>query len=81
MLMSQDSGRTTDLLAAMQLARRTADRHRDLAESLRQEAASWIGKHGGRDHLVKLAVDGGSLDHEEQNHVFGESLPRGLRIL
>ena len=80
-LMSQDSGRTTDLLAAMQLARRTADRHRDLAESLRQEAASWIGKHGGRDHLVKLAVDGGSLDHEEQSHIFGESLPRGLRIL
>lgn len=80
-LMSQDGGRTTDLLAAMQLARRTEDRHRDLAEGLRQEAAAWIRQHGGRDHLVKLAVDGGLLDHEEQSQVFGESLPQGLRIL
>lgn len=31
-------------------------------------------------HFVELVQDGGSLDSDEQGLVFGESLPKGLRI-
>ena len=32
-------------------------------------------------HYVTLVRDGGLLDAEEQGLVFGEALPKGLRIL
>jgi hypothetical protein len=79
-LQSEDRSGPIDVLAVMQLARRTHDRHRDLPDSLRERAAQWIGQCGGKDHLLTLVREGGRLDHEEQSQVFGESLPRGLRI-
>ena len=80
-LMLRDSGNPTRFLAAMQLARRSDDRHRDLAESDRRAAAQWIRNGGGSEHLTKLIIDGGGLDQDEQNQVVGETLPRGLRML
>ncbi len=79
-LLQQDEGGAIDLLAMMQLARRTNDRHRDLPESLRQRTVDWMGAHNGPEHLVNLVRDGGTLDHEEQNQIVGEALPKGLRI-
>ncbi len=67
-------------LAVMQLARRTGDRYRDLSDAQRQQAISWLREHHARPHLIKLVGEGGSLDVEEQGEVFGESLPKGLRI-
>jgi hypothetical protein len=67
-------------LAAMQLARRTDDRYRDLPEKLRREAVDWLTLLDARRHLVELVRDGGTLDSDEQGLVFGESLPKGLRI-
>ena len=32
------------------------------------------------DHFVSLVRDGGTLEKEEQRAVFGESLPKGLRV-
>jgi hypothetical protein len=67
-------------LAVMQLARRTEDRYRDLSENLRREAADWLATLDAPRHFVDLVRNGGSLDDEEQGLVFGESLPKGLRI-
>ena len=68
-------------LAVMQLARRTDDRYRDLSEKLRREAADWLTALDAPRHFVELVRDGGTLDNDEQGLVFGESLPKGLRIV
>jgi len=68
------------LLAAMQLARKTDDRYRDVPDKLRIETADWLESSGASRHFVQLVRDGGALDDEEQGLVFGETLPRGLRI-
>jgi hypothetical protein len=68
-------------LAVMQLARRTDDRYRDLPEKLRREAADWLTQGDAPRHFVELVCDGGTLDSDEQGLVFGESLPKGLRMV
>ena len=68
-------------LAVMQLARRTDDRYRDLPEKLRREAVDWLTVLDAPRHFVELVRDGGTLDSDEQGLVFGESLPKGLRVL
>lgn len=72
--------RTIDPFAVVQLARRTDDRYRDLSNDLRQWAIDWLTDNDGSDHAIQLVRDGGELDSEEQNRVFGEALPSGLRI-
>ena len=67
-------------LAVMQLARRTDDRYRDLPEKLRREAADWLTLENAPPHFVELVRTGGSLDSDEQGLVFGEALPKGLRL-
>jgi hypothetical protein len=69
-----------ELLAAMQLARRTGDRYRDLPDKLRQRILDWLASQSAPEHFVQLVRDGGTLDSEEQGLVFGEALPKGLRI-
>lgn len=68
-------------LVAMQLARATGDRHRDLEASQRERAAEWLESHSAAEHLVQLVRAGGTLDAEERGQVFGESLPSGLRLV
>ena len=70
----------TRTLAVMQLARRTEDRYRDLPEKLRATAARWLERQQAPAHFVELVSQGGLLDSEEQGLVFGESLPKGLRL-
>ncbi|QDU54983.1 hsp70 family protein [Aeoliella mucimassa] len=67
-------------LVVMQLARMTGDRHRDLEQSKREQAANWLEQRNAAAHLVELVRHGGTLDHEEQSQVFGEALPSGLRL-
>ena len=74
-------GSSADRIAVMQIARRTEDRYRDLSESARQSAIRWLTENESPAHLIELVREGGTLDAEEQGQVFGESLPRGLRIL
>ena len=80
-LMRQRPVDPTDPLAAMQLARRTGDRYRDVSEKARQEAAAWLEDHQAPPHFGVLVRDGGQLDQEDQGQVFGEALPVGLRIV
>lgn len=66
--------------AAVHLARRTGDRFRDLDEPKRAQVLAWLTAHGGTEHDLQLVREGGTLDDEEQGRVFGESLPKGLRL-
>ena len=64
----------------VQLARRTGDRYRDLPSPLRQAVLAWLGDQGAPDRYRGLVQHGGQLREDEQRLVFGEALPRGLRI-
>jgi len=68
-------------LAVMQMSRRTEDRYRDLPEKHRARILKWLATGEAPAHFVELVRDGGQLDTDEQGLVFGEALPKGLRIL
>jgi molecular chaperone DnaK (HSP70) len=72
--------RHSALFAAVQMARRTGDRYRDVSETTRANVLAWLSEHQAPDHFITLVSEGGELADEEQKTVFGESLPRGLRI-
>jgi len=67
-------------LAVMQIARRTDDRYRDLNEKIRRQASDFLAAAQAPKHFLELIRRGGSLDSGEQSLVFGESLPKGLRL-
>ncbi len=67
-------------LALMELARKTDDRYRDLPEKLRGKVLEWLVSNRAQDHFIQLVRSGGRLDREVQGLVFGEALPKGLRI-
>ncbi len=79
-LLDRSSGDPSSTLAVMQLARRTEDRYRDVPEKLRASAARWMERQDAPAHFIELVERGGLLDSEEQGLVFGESLPKGLRL-
>ncbi|MDY0169293.1 MAG: Hsp70 family protein [Thermoguttaceae bacterium] len=68
-------------LAAMELARRTDDRYRDLPEPLRRKTSTWLADTGAPAHFVQLVERGGRLERDEEDLIFGEALPRGLRMV
>jgi hypothetical protein len=68
------------VFAVVQMARRTGDRYRDISDSSRDAASAWLKTRGAAEHLLELVRIGGTLQDQEQRSVFGESLPRGLRI-
>ncbi len=80
-LMRLEVANSESQLAAMQLSRRTQDRYRDLDEGLRQRVVDWLDDAQAPPHLVELVRDGGTLASEERDQVFGEALPKGLRLL
>lgn len=66
--------------AVMQMSRKTGDRHRDLPADLRGQIADWLEDTGAKPHYRDLVLQGGTLAGEEQDEVFGERLPRGLKL-
>lgn len=79
--MALEFGESMGLLAVMQMARRTDDRYRDIDDATRRDVLTWLSDHDAPRHFNELVRQGGQLDSEEQGRVFGESLPKGLRIL
>jgi hypothetical protein len=66
--------------AIVNLARRTGDRYRDIDDELRERVIQWLTNRSAGEHALALVTSGGQLDAEEQIRVFGESLPKGLRL-
>ena len=66
--------------ALVNLARRTGDRYRDLSDRLRERIVAWLEEQDAGEHAIVLVREGGTLAAEEQSRVFGESLPKGLRL-
>ena len=73
-----------ELLAVMQLARKTGDRYRDVGPQVREMALTAIETQSPalpqQQHLAKLVREVSQLDSDEQDAVFGETLPIGLRL-
>lgn len=69
-----------EFLAMMQLTRKCDDRYLDVSRGIRDQAVAWLQGHKAPPHLELLVREGGGLEEEEQSRVFGESLPKGLRI-
>jgi molecular chaperone DnaK (HSP70) len=67
--------------AVVQLCRRTDDRYRDVSPDLREAVLTWLASRAAPEHLLELVRTGGELRADEQRSVFGEALPRGLRIM
>jgi hypothetical protein len=80
-LMELDYDDPMAYLAVMLLARRTDDRYRDLPDKQRTAVLAWLSNRGAPGHFLQLVEQSGTLDREEQGMIFGESLPKGLRIL
>jgi hypothetical protein len=67
--------------AAVQLARRTHDRFRDISEQARQQTIDALKRWRAADHYIELVEAGGALSGEEQRSAFGDSLPPGLMLV
>ena len=68
--------------ALVQLARLTGDRGRDVSDKLRKQVSEWMADLPQKEHLEKLLHNPESAwQREEQEWVFGESLPQGLTLL
>jgi hypothetical protein len=68
------------MLAMMQAARRTGDRYRDISEESRTEVLRWLETINAPAHYVQMVREVGHLAAQEQQEIFGESLPLGLRL-
>ncbi len=65
--------------AAVQLARRTGDRHRDLPEVDRDRLGAWLNRvENARRYLELLENPESGRARQEQDWIFGENLPSGL---
>jgi len=79
-LMETSGSELSIAFALMQLARKTGDRFRDVDGQTRREILDWFTRAGTAEHLRELVAEGGKLVGEEEGRMFGESLPRGLRL-
>jgi molecular chaperone DnaK (HSP70) len=77
---SSSSGEDT-AFALVQIARRTGDRFRDISEDARNRTLAWLAAAGASPRYVALVRDGGPLHAAEQDVMFGENLPCGLRLV
>ena len=79
-LMKFDNSEPLVAFAVMQLARKTGDRYRDIDETTRHGVLTWMDRIGTPSRHRELIREVGTLEAEDQSLLFGESLPKGLRI-
>jgi hypothetical protein len=70
----------TTTLALMQICRKCNDRYRDIDDVTREKVIVYMHQNKTGHHFIELIKNGGSLDDEEKSSVFGEQLPRGLKV-
>jgi molecular chaperone DnaK (HSP70) len=79
-IIDREKPNATTFLALMQLCRRCSDRYRDIDDRTRENVITFMAKHKADHHFIELVKNGGILDDEEKSSVFGEQLPRGLKV-
>jgi hypothetical protein len=67
--------------AAVQLARRTGDRERDIDDRLRAKVARRLEQHRPGSGWAQQVLEVSTLSEQDQAQVFGDSLPVGLRLV
>jgi hypothetical protein len=61
-----------------QIARKTGDRVRDIDESMRTRVLKWMDAHQLADDMQRPVRDIVPLATQDQNAMFGETLPQGI---
>ncbi|MEK6262964.1 MAG: Hsp70 family protein [Planctomycetota bacterium] len=79
-LMKFDNSDPLVSFAVMQLARKTGDRYRDIDETTRHSVLAWMDRTQTAKRHRDLVREVGTLETEDQSLLFGEALPKGLRI-
>jgi DNA-K related protein/Hsp70 protein len=69
------------VFAAMQLARKTGDRYRDIDESTRNQVLRSMERAAVASHYRELVSQVANLETEDESLILGDSLPKGLKIL
>ncbi len=68
-------------LAATLIARRSGDRELDLEPELRDKVASRLRGAGAPATWIRMVQEIAELDDADEQRIFGESLPPGLRLI
>ncbi|MBI2393000.1 MAG: hsp70 family protein [Deltaproteobacteria bacterium] len=67
--------------AAVQLARVTGDRARDVSDALRADVQKKLERFAARPAWIAMVRDLVPVDDQQRSEVFGETLPPGLRLV
>ena len=67
--------------AATLLARMSGDRERDIDQVLRGRVVGRLRAAGAASTWIRMVEEITELDEADEKHVFGESLPPGLRLI
>ncbi|MGF6569162.1 molecular chaperone DnaK (HSP70) [Paraburkholderia sp. GAS333] len=67
--------------AAVQIARMTGDRSRDLADDVRHAAIRRLETSNAPRAWITMVSENVELDNADEGRVFGESLPAGLKLI
>ena len=67
--------------AAVQLARRTGDRARDVAERVRREVEQRLVRAGADEAWIRAVREVVAVEERERAAFFGDALPPGLRLV
>lgn len=80
---ARKSAEPIDSATALSLAligRKTGDRFRDLSSPDRQTIGDYLQSRSAADSLVRLVIEGGELQNEQQSEILGDSIPLGIRL-
>jgi hypothetical protein len=80
-LLHRKQSESLTMFAIMQLARKTGDRYRDIDDETRERVVKVLERVPSAKHYRELIAEVQNLESEDQSLIFGESLPKGLRIL
>jgi molecular chaperone DnaK (HSP70) len=79
-LFALDADRGALVFPLAQLARRSGDRARDVAEGLREEVAAFLRRAKAAPEAVHAVEEVAASSDEQEQRIFGESLPAGLSL-
>jgi predicted nucleic acid-binding OB-fold protein len=71
----------TAMAAAVQIARRTGDRARDVSDRVRQEIDRRMVAAGADEAALRAVREVVEIDDRERAAFFGDALPLGLRLV